>query len=50
MSNLSWLFVAFAVVWVAIGVYLWSLGTRQRTLERRLEDLERHDARARTTN
>lgn len=44
MSNLGWLFVAFAVVWVSIGIYLWSLGARQRALERRLADLEHRDA------
>lgn len=41
MSNLGWLFVAFAVVWIAIGLYLVSLGSRQRALERRLEELDR---------
>ena len=40
MSNLGWLFVAFAVVWLAIGVYLWSLAARQRALEERLGELE----------
>ena len=39
MSNTAWLFVAFAIVWVAIGAYLWSLGSRQKRLEQRLEDL-----------
>lgn len=39
MSNLTWLFLAFASVWVALGLYLWSLSTRQRALEARLERL-----------
>jgi CcmD family protein len=37
----AWLFVAFAAVWVALGLYLLSINTRQRALERRLESLER---------
>ena len=39
MSDIAWLFVAFAAVWVAIGAYLLSIGTRQRRLERRVEEL-----------
>lgn len=39
MSDLAWLFVAFAAVWVAIGGYLLSISARQRRLERRLDDL-----------
>ena len=41
MSDLVWLFIAFMLVWVAIGGYLVSLGVRQRKLERRLEALRR---------
>ncbi len=46
MSNTAWLFVAFAIVWLAIGAYLWSLGSRQKRLEaqlRRLDDSCRSD-------
>ena len=39
MSDIAWLFVAFAAVWVAIGAYLLSITSRQRRLERRIEDL-----------
>lgn len=39
MSDVAWLFVAFAAVWVALGGYLLSIATRQRRLERRLDDL-----------
>jgi CcmD family protein len=39
VSDLAWLFVAFAAVWVAIGAYLLSITARQRQLERRLDDL-----------
>ena len=39
MSDIAWLFVAFAAVWVAIGAYLLSISTRQRRLERRVEEL-----------
>ena len=39
MSEVAWLFVAFAAVWVALGAYLLSIASRQRRLERRLDDL-----------
>ena len=39
MSDIAWLFVAFAAVWVAIGAYLLSIASRQRRLERRLDDV-----------
>ncbi len=41
MSDIGWLFVAFAAVWVAIGGYLLSLHVRQRDLERRIEQLHK---------
>ncbi len=40
MSELVWLFIAFIAVWAGLGVYLFSLNSRQRDLERRLKDLE----------
>ena len=39
MSEVAWLFVAFTAVWVALGAYLVSIATRQKRLERRLEEL-----------
>jgi CcmD family protein len=41
MSNTAWLFVAFLAAWAIIGGYLYSLGTRQRRLEERVDSLER---------
>lgn len=41
MSDVAWLFVAFLVVWIGIGLYLFSLGARQRKLEQRLDELLR---------
>ena len=40
MSDLAWLFIAFSAVWLGLGIYLFSLGRRQRNLERRLKELE----------
>jgi len=40
VSDIVWLFIAFLAVWVGLGIYLFSLGTRQKRLERRLEDIE----------
>ena len=39
MSDLAWLFVAMAAVWVVVGAYLVSLALRQRRLEERLRSL-----------
>lgn len=41
MSDLAWLFVAMASVWVGIGGYLLSISARQRRLEQRLDELDR---------
>jgi CcmD family protein len=41
VSDVAWLFVAFAAVWGLIGGYLLSIGLRQRNLERRLEELDK---------
>jgi CcmD family protein len=43
MSETAWLFVAFAAVWVGIGIYLASIAGRQAKIERRLEQLEGDD-------
>jgi CcmD family protein len=44
MSDLTWMFIAFLAVWAGIGLYLFSLGTRQRKLERKLADIEHRAA------
>ena len=41
MSETAWLFVAFMVVWVALGAYLFSISARQKKVDRRLEELDR---------
>jgi CcmD family protein len=40
MSDVGWLFVAFAVVWVVIAGYLVTIAARQKQLDQRLRDLE----------
>lgn len=39
MDNLGFLGVAYAFAWIAISVYLISLFRRQRSIEKRLEEL-----------
>ena len=39
MSELGWLFVALAAVWVGIGGYLLTIAARQKRLEKRLDEL-----------
>ena len=41
MSETAWLFVAFMVVWVALGAYLFSISARQKKVDRRLEEMDR---------
>jgi CcmD family protein len=43
MSETSWLFVAFMVVWVALGAYLYSISARQKKVDKRLEELDREN-------
>ena len=43
MSDIAWLFVAFAVVWIALGAYLYSLSARQKKIDRRLSELDREN-------
>jgi CcmD family protein len=40
VSDVAWLAVAFAAVWIGIGAYAVSLVVRQRRLERRVDDLK----------
>ena len=39
MSDLAWMFVAFAAVAIGLGAYLVSLAARRRNLERRRQRL-----------
>jgi CcmD family protein len=39
MSDVTWLFITLAVVWLGIGGYLMALGARQKKIERRIEEL-----------
>lgn len=39
--NLGWLAAAFAISWLAIGVYLVRLWRAQREIDRRLKDLSK---------
>lgn len=41
MTNLSYLFAAYAAVWIGLFVYLLRLGRRTRELEEELEELRR---------
>ncbi len=43
MSEVAWLFVAFMVVWAALGAYLYSISARQKKVDRRLDELDRAD-------
>ena len=50
MSDVGWLFVAFAAVWVGLGAYLLSLSVRQKRLEERLRALENDETRGSASN
>ena len=39
--NVGWLFAAFLAAWVIIGVYVYSIASRQKRLEQRFEELDR---------
>ena len=41
MSDVAWLAIAFGAVWLAIGLYLLSIQSRQKDLERRVEHLHK---------
>ena len=41
MSDITWLAIAFGAVWLAIGAYLLTIQTRQKDLERRIEQLHK---------
>ena len=40
MSNLGWLAAAFAIVWLAIGLYVLRLARAQRDIARRINEIE----------
>jgi CcmD family protein len=39
MGNLTYLFAAFAVIWLAVLLYSFSIESRQKSVERELEML-----------
>lgn len=41
MSDVAWLAIAFGAVWIAIGGYLLTIRSRQKDLERRIEQLHK---------
>ena len=41
MSNVAWLGIAFAIVWVVIGAYVVRLARAQRDIAERLDEIER---------
>jgi len=41
LSDVAWLAIAFGAVWLAIGAYLLTIQTRQKDLERRIEQLHK---------
>ncbi len=40
MGNLTYLFAAFAVIWLALLLYSYSIGARQKSLEQEIETLK----------
>ncbi len=38
-ENLKWIWAAFSLAWVIHLAYVYSLGSRQKTLKRQVEDL-----------
>jgi len=39
--NVGWLIVALLAAFFVIGIYVWSIASRRRRLERRIEELDR---------
>ena len=37
---MTWLFAAFAIVWLAVFIYLFDLGKKQKTIAREIENLK----------
>jgi CcmD family protein len=42
---MEWLFAAFAIVWLAVFIYLFNLGKKQHAIAREIEDLKTRLAR-----
>ena len=38
--NVEWLFFAFLAAWVVIGIYVFSIASRQKKLEERVRELD----------
>ncbi len=38
-ENLKWIWIAFSVAWVIHLAYVYTLGSRQKSLKREVEDL-----------
>jgi CcmD family protein len=43
---IRFLYLAYTLVWIIFGIYAWSLGRRQASLKRDLDDLKRTGTRA----
>ena len=41
MSDIGFLYAGYGVIWVVLGVYLFTMGRRQAGLKRDIERLER---------
>ncbi len=41
MSNMSYLFAAYAVIWLALFAYVMSLSSKQKTLDQEIETLKK---------
>jgi CcmD family protein len=44
---MEWLFAAFAIVWLAVFIYLFDLGRKQRVISQEIEGLKAKLARDR---
>lgn len=40
MGNLTYVFAAYTIIWLALLIYSYSIGNRQRSLEREIETLK----------
>jgi len=42
---MAWLFAAFAIVWLAVFIYVFNLGKKQQAISQEIEDLKTRLAR-----